>query len=146
MSTAPESTPDPLSSVIATSPVRPLATPYWWVRTGQPTLSPDHLSVITDGIETTIVTSDRSLVEQLPSAEVEGPFAGFRLEISLSFGAPGFIAAATSACANRGLNVCVISTFSFDYLFVPLADREAALATLADAGFPIAAWHIRPRS
>ena len=61
-----------------------------------------------------------------------------RLEISLSFQAPGFIAAATGACAAVGINVFVLSTFSYDYLLVPIADREATLTALRTRGFPVA--------
>ena len=134
-----ESVPDVLTEVIATSPMRLMASPYWVLRTKEVTPSRAHLAVVDDGVETTVVTSDQVMAERLPTSEVEGPFACFRLEISLSFGAPGFIAAATSACATRGLNVFVISTFSFDYLLVPLFDQGAALDALAHAGFPIAA-------
>jgi hypothetical protein len=133
-----EPIPDALREVIAASPVRELPASYWWVRVDAPSPSAAHLAVVTDGVETTVVTSDRETVERGPYDETEGPFACFRLEISVPFGGPGFIAAATSACAARGLNVCVISTFSFDYLFVPLPDRDAGIAALRDAGFPIA--------
>lgn len=134
-----ESVPHALGNVIATSPVRLMASPYWVVRTKEATLSRAHLAVINDGVETTVVTSDEDMAERLETSEMEGPFACFRLEVSLSFGAPGFIAAATSACATRGLNVFVISTFSFDYLLVPLFDQVAAFDALVHAGFPIAA-------
>ncbi len=133
-----EPTSDTLREVIAASPVRALPASYWWVRVDAPSPATSHLAVVTDGVETTVVTSDHETVERGPVGETEGPFACFRLEISIPFGGPGFIAAATSACAARGVNVCVISTFSFDYLFVPLPDRGSAVAALADAGFPIA--------
>jgi hypothetical protein len=127
-----------LADVIATSPVVALDAPLYYVRSRHPlTTSSNHLAVISDGIETTIVTADVPTIADHGPADLEGPFTGFRLEISLSFGAPGFIAAATRACAEAGLNVCVLSTFSFDYLLVPEEDEQAALAALAGAGFPI---------
>lgn len=130
---------DTLERVIATSPVIPLKAPYWVVRAAAPVpASESHLATVSDGVETTVVTSATNMMRLLPASEVEGPFACFRLVTSLSFGAPGFIAAATSACAGDGLNVFVISTFSFDYLLVPLADRSNALDALARVGFPIA--------
>jgi hypothetical protein len=127
-----------LTEVISTSPVVALDTPLYYVRSRHPlTASANHLAVISDGIETTIVTSDVPTIAAHGPADLEGPFSGFRLQISLSFGAPGFIAAATTACAEAGLNVCVLSTFSFDYLLVPEHDEQAALTALAGAGFPI---------
>lgn len=52
------------------------------------------------------------------------------------FGAPGFVARATTACAEAGVNVFVLSTYSFDYVLVPEPDRQAALDALTRAGFP----------
>jgi hypothetical protein len=127
-----------LAEVISTSPVLLLGAPFYFVRSTTPVaVSPKHLAVISDGVETTIVTSDEQTVAAHAPAELEGPFSGFRLQISLSFGAPGFIAAAASACAEAGINVCVLSTFSFDYLLVPAKDERAALAALGRAGFPM---------
>ena len=54
----------------------------------------------------------------------------------------GFIAAATGACAACGINVFVLSTFSYDYLLVAVADRDATLTALAGRGFPIAGAHV----
>lgn len=126
-----------LAEVVATSPVVALDAPLFYVRSRHPVTDAEHLAVISDGIETTIVTSDVPTIAAHGPADLEGPFSGFRLQISLSFGAPGFIAAATTACAEAGLNVCVLSTFSFDYLLVPENDEQAALTALAGAGFPI---------
>jgi hypothetical protein len=127
-----------LAEVIETSPVLVLDAPLYFVRSTTPvTASPKHLAVIADDIETTIVTSDEQTVAAHQPTDLEGPFTGFRLQISLSFGAPGFIAAAASACAEAGINVCVLSTFSFDYLLVPTEDEHAALAALERAGFPM---------
>lgn len=72
---------------------------------------------------------------------IEGPFTVIRLEISLSFGAPGFIAAATTACAGAAINAFMLSTFSYDYLLVPAEDETAALAALSGAGFPVVSLH-----
>lgn len=130
-----------LQAVISTSPVRVTGDIVHVFRLEGPVKpAAGDLAVIQDGIETTIVTSSsrRLAAARAKGQDVEGPFTVIRLEISLSFGAPGFIAAATTACAQSGINAFMLSTFSFDYLLVPAEDESAALAALAGAGFPVA--------
>ena len=100
-------------------------------------LGPGDLAVVQDGIEVTMVTSSPERIEaaRADGRGIEGPFAVIRLEISLSFGAPGFLARATSACAEVGVNVFVLSTYSFDYVLVPESDRKKAIDALTRAGF-----------
>ena len=97
-------------------------------------------AVIWDGIEATVVSSApaRILEGQRTDRGMEGPFAAIRLEISESFGADGFIATATGACAAAGVGVYLLSTFSFDYVFVAPERLDVALDALAGAGFPVA--------
>lgn len=130
-----------LEAVISTSPARAIGrSVYVFQLDGPVELTDDDLAVIHDGIETTIVTSSaqRLAVARTEQRGIEGPFAVIRLEISLSFGAPGFIAAATTACAQSGINAFMLSTFSYDYLLVPANDEVAALDALSRAGFPTA--------
>lgn len=130
-----------LDAVIATSPARSTGRVVHVFQLDAPVQpEPEDLAVISDGIETTVVTSSATRVATARSRNqsIEGPFSVIRLEISLSFGAPGFIAAATTACAGAGINAFMLSTFSFDYLLVPTSDEPAALTALSKAGFPIA--------
>jgi hypothetical protein len=125
--------------VIATSPVVSTGQVVYVFPADAPEpLGPGDLAVVQDGIEVTMVTSSLERIEaaRVAGRGIEGPFAVIRLEISLSFGAPGFVARATSACAEAGVNVFVLSTYSFDYVLVPESDRDTALDAMARAGFP----------
>ena len=137
--------PEPsLQSVISTSPARVTGDiVYVFQLDGPVRLSSVDLAVIHDGIETTIVTSSarRLRAARRKHKVIEGPFTVIRLEISLSFGAPGFLAAATTACAQAGVNAFLLSTFSYDYLLVPAEDEAGALTALHDAGFPVVPSH-----
>ena len=102
-------------------------------------LGDGDLAILHDDTDTTLVTTaaDRHATAERAGQPFEGPFTVIRLEISLSFQAPGFIAAATGACATAGINVFVLSTFSYDYLLVPVADTAATRAALHARGFPV---------
>jgi hypothetical protein len=133
-----------LQAVISTSPARATGRIVHVFQIDGPVEpAAEDLAVIHDGIETTIVTSSaiRLAAARTKQQLIEGPFTVIRLEISLSFGAPGFIAAATSACAEAGINAFMLSTYSFDYLLVPAEDEVAALDALSHAGFPTAPLH-----
>lgn len=129
----------PLDAVIASSPAVPTRQVVHVFTLDAPdVLGPDDLAMVRDSTETTVVTASRSRLERARRGgrAIEGPFAVIRLEISLSFQAPGFVAAATTACAAGGINVVVLSTYSYDYLLVPEPDLAAAVARLAARGFP----------
>lgn len=129
-----------LQDVVATSPARVTGRGvHVFPVTGPAALEEGDLAMIRDDVEVTMVTSSVGRLEEARShgRAVEGPFSVIRLEISLSFGAPGFIATATTACSDAGINVFLLSTFSFDYLLVPAADEAAALRALGAAGFPV---------
>lgn len=139
-----------LASVIAASPAVPTGQ-LVHVVVGLDTttaLEPGDLAIMQDATEVTVVTSssERLAAARARGAGIEGPFAVIRLEISLSFAAPGFVAAATTACATAGVNVFVLSTYSYDYVLVPEPDLPVAMGALADAGFPTAGSDERPPS
>ena len=130
---------DSLDAVIASSPAVPTGqVVHVFTLDGPDELGPDDLALVRDSTETTVVTASEARLERARRGgqTIEGPFAVIRLEISLSFQAPGFVAAATSACAVAGINVFVLSTYSYDYLLVPEPDLAAAVARLAARGFP----------
>lgn len=130
-----------LADVIATSPARSLGLEVHVLHYDRaPKTIDGDFAVIWDGIEATVVSSApaRILEAQRTDRGMEGPFAAIRLEISESFGADGFIATATTACAAAGVGVYVLSTFSFDYVFVAPERLDDALDALAGAGFPVA--------
>jgi hypothetical protein len=128
-----------LSSVISSSPAVPTGeSVYVFPVPTLESMGPGDLAMIQDATEVTIVTSSPTRIAAARARQegIEGPFAVIRLEISQSFGAPGFVAHATGACARAGINVFVLSTYSFDYVLVPEPDLPGALSALAAAGFP----------
>jgi hypothetical protein len=131
---------DDLETVIGDSPARVLPEPAYVIRAeAGASLADGDLAILHDDTDTTLVTmaADRRATAERAEQPFEGPFAVIRLEISLSFQAPSFIAAATGACAAAGVNVFVLSTFSYDYLLVPAVDRAATMAALRARGFPV---------
>jgi hypothetical protein len=131
---------DDLETVIGDSPARVLPEPAYVIRAeAGVSLGDGDLAIVHDDTDTTLVTmaADRRATAERAGQPFEGPFTVIRLEISLSFQAPGFIAAATGVCAAAGINVFVLSTFSYDYLLVPVADRAATMAALDARGFPV---------
>jgi hypothetical protein len=130
-----------LADVIATSPARPVGDEVYVLHYDQrPKSVAGDFAIIDDGRETTVVTSSLFRITEARRTDrgMEGPFAAIRLEISDSFGADGFIATATSAVAAAGIGSYLLSTFSYDYLFVAPSRITDALAALAGAGFPLA--------
>jgi hypothetical protein len=128
-----------LADVIATSPARAIGLEVYVLHYDvAPRTIEGDFAVIWDGREATVVSSApaRILEAQRTDRGMEGPFAAIRLEISDSFGADGFIAAATTACASAGIGSYLLSTFSYDYLFVAPQRLDDALAALGRAGFP----------
>jgi hypothetical protein len=128
-----------LAAVIAASPARVVGLEVYVLHYDvAPKRIDGDFAIIFDGREGTVVSSApaRILEAQRTDRAMEGPFAAIRLEISESFGADGFIAAATSACADAGVGSYLLSTFSYDYLFVVPSQVDDAIAALAGAGFP----------
>lgn len=131
---------DDLETVIGDSPARVLPESAYVIRVeAGASLGDGDLAILHDDTDTTLITTaaDRRATAERAGQPFEGPFTVIRLEISLSFQAPGFIAAATGACAAAGINVFVLSTFSYDYLLVPVADTAATRAALHSRGFPV---------
>ncbi|HTQ69652.1 MAG TPA: ACT domain-containing protein [Solirubrobacteraceae bacterium] len=125
-----------LEEVIAASPARLLDDTFFVLRTDRGQHEVGCFAVVADGHEVTLIVSQRQDAN-MSGADREGPFLAIRLEIATPFGAPGFIAAATGALADSGLNAFVISTFSYDYIFIRVTDRDAALSALSGRGFPV---------
>jgi hypothetical protein len=126
-----------LDEVIEASPVAILDDEYHVSRVDHFPPDGDCFAAISDGTEITLIASSGHPAIAA-SSEREGPFRALRLEVAVPFGAPGFVAAATTALAQAGVNVFLISTFSFDYVLVKAHDVDAALGALGDRGFPIA--------
>jgi hypothetical protein len=118
-----------LDEVIADSPYELADGTFWMARSEDEGADPGTVwGNFNDGLENT-----RVIASAEPPAEegnLYGPLRAFRLRVSKPFAAPGFLAAACTAVADRGIAVLVISTFTYDYVFVRaerVADAEAAL-------------------
>ncbi len=59
-------------------------------------------------------------------------WACITLEVHSSLAAIGFLAAITTQLARAGISVNAVSAFYHDHLFVPWAERQRALAELAN--------------
>ncbi|MEO8261259.1 MAG: ACT domain-containing protein [Pseudolysinimonas sp.] len=123
-----------------TSPAQDIGVEVYLMRYDRaPKTIDGDFAVIFDGREATVVSSApaRILEAQRTDRGIEGPFAAIRLEIRDSVGAGGFIAAATGACADAGIGAYLLSTFSYDYLFVAPQRLGDALTALAGASLPV---------
>jgi hypothetical protein len=128
-----------LDSVIAESPYKLLNDTFWMYATAA-----SAATVAEPAGELWSITGDSHEGTKLVASEAPpqgfteggyGPLRGFRLRVSKPFAAPGFLAAACSALANRQIAILVLSTFSYDYVFVK-ADRVAdAEAAFKERGF-----------
>lgn len=126
-----------LADIIAESPYQRLPQTFWMYPTAE-TVAGNHVSqpwsITTDGFETTKVAISETKPENFPN-DGYGPLTVFRLKVSKPFAAPGFLAAACTAVASRDIAVLVISTITFDYLFVRTEARSTAEAALQEHGF-----------
>jgi hypothetical protein len=69
-----------------------------------------------------------------PGIRSASGWAAFRFEGTFAFTATGILASALAPLAEAGVPILAQSTFDTDYLLVPAAKREAAIAALRSAG------------
>lgn len=69
--------------------------------------------------------------------EVSGDWGALEVEGPLDFSIVGLLAEITAALAGAGISVFALSTFDTDYVLVPSARLDDALACLTEAGFPL---------
>jgi hypothetical protein len=127
-----------LDSVIAASPFYVDPASYWMIgdrNVQQGVESGNAWSITNDGIERTAVIKADSLPDTQTDS-VYGPLRSIRISPSKPFDAPGFLAAASAAIAETGTAALVMSTFSYDYIFVHSDHIERAVEALARRGFP----------
>jgi hypothetical protein len=126
-----------LAEVIRTSPVELLEGAYAVVNIRTPSQPITAFATMRDGLEVTAFVRIEDLPEFATFDDIKMPYKAVRLRTSKPFNAPGFIAAACRAVAEQGCNVLVLSTFSFDYLFLRESDLDIAISGLSRLGFPI---------
>ena len=79
------------------------------------------------------------LPEDVPAPEgsrTQGPWRALRVAVTLDFDLVGVLAGLSRALAEADVPLLAVSTFDTDYLFVPAARLEDALAALRRAGYP----------
>lgn len=96
----------------------------------------DLWGVMDDGEERTLIFAAQSRPPDMP-AEGYGPLVAFRIRVSKPFAAPGFLAAVCAAIASTDTSLLVMSTFTFDYVFVREGSAEIARTALEERGLQV---------
>lgn len=127
--TIPEST----YEVIRQSTFTCSAQPYFFVKAGAVGDSSQHLAVLRDRVDTTVVTQDLSGVEIL--GRNPDKWALISIVCANPFYCVGFIAAIAQTFTQAGIDFCLMSAFTQDLVFVKEAERENAIQHLQAVGF-----------
>jgi hypothetical protein len=69
--------------------------------------------------------------------EKDDGWRAFRMAGILDFSLTGIIASLSRILSGHGIPLFVVSTFDTDYVLVREASFDAAIAALADGGFPV---------
>ena len=88
-------------------------------------------SITRTGEELSVVVPASFAME---SDRQQGGWACLRIAGTLDFALVGVIARVSRVLAEAGISIFAVSTFDTDYLLVPQADLERAVAALTDAG------------
>jgi hypothetical protein len=80
-------------------------------------------AVIATAQETTVVCAGRNVPKKVPQA---GPFTGFAVEGPLDFALTGVLSGLLEPLAEAGISVFTLSTYSTDWILVPLDRAEDA--------------------
>jgi hypothetical protein len=80
-------------------------------------------AVVATAAETTVVCAGRSVPRKVPQA---GPFTGFAIEGPLDFGLTGVLAGLLAPLAEAGISIFSLSTFSTDWILVPMDRADDA--------------------
>lgn len=84
--------------------------------------------VTKDEIETTAVYNQEQSINGI--LEEKRDYVLIAINVALPFYAPGFIAAISSAFAEKGISVLVVSTYSRDYFMVHKSNKDVAVSIL----------------
>lgn len=93
-----------------------------------------HFLISKDNDEITVVTKEENIGELDLIEKNKDYYSLIELKVSLPFYAVGFLAAVSSAIANKGMNILIVSTYSKDYILVREEHRENAIQTLTELG------------
>ena len=95
----------------------------------------NHLMVAQDNDEITVVTREENLRELNILERNKDEYALVALNVSVPFYSVGLLATVSSAIANAGMNILIISTYSKDYIMVRVDNLFAAKEVLLSLGF-----------
>ena len=95
----------------------------------------NHLMVAQDNDEITVVTREENLRELNIIERNKDEYALIALNVSVPFYSVGFLATVSSAIANAGMDILIISTYSKDYILIRADELYAAKEILLSLGF-----------
>ena len=126
-----------LDEVIRTSSILVHSDKYALVEAHDVTDREDHFAVIRETHGVTVITNEARLA-QLTYHAVEKWFRLFEIRISVTFGAPGFLARIAAALAAAGIVVLIVSSYGRDYLLLKDDDVAGGIEALKQLGFSFA--------
>ncbi|MCL5114020.1 MAG: ACT domain-containing protein, partial [Patescibacteria group bacterium] len=100
---------------------------YTKVRIAPPTGK--HFLISKDNDEITVVTKEENIGELDLIEKNKDYYSLIELKVSLPFYTVGFLATVSSAIANKGMNILIVSTYSKDYILVREEHEKNAILT-----------------
>jgi hypothetical protein len=94
-----------------------------------------HFMVARDSDEVTVVTKEENLPELDIIERNKDDYALIALNLSVPFYSVGLLATVSSAIADAGMNILIISTYSKDYVMVREDVLAATKEVLLSLGF-----------
>lgn len=125
--------PESTYEVIRQSTFTCSARPYFFVKAGGVGDPSQHLAVLRDRLDTTVVTQDLTGVEVL--GRNPDKWALISIVCANPFYCVGFIASIAQTFTQAGIDFCLMSAFTQDLVFVKEAERDNAIRHLQDLGF-----------
>jgi hypothetical protein len=95
----------------------------------------NHFLVAQDNDEITVITRAEHLRELNLIERNKDEYALIALNVSVPFYSVGFLATVSSAIADAGMNLLLISTYSKDYLMIRADQCDTAKKVLLSLGF-----------
>ncbi len=126
-----------LVEIIKQSPIKIIDGRFAVVQMAKKDNAKDFFAMMVDDHEKTIVVEEHSLKKNRKIVKFQGWYKLVQVQVSVPFFVVGFLATITNSIAKVGINVLVISTFSFDYLLIAEDDILSAVASLQELGFTV---------
>lgn len=94
-----------------------------------------HFMVSKDADEITVVTKEENLSDIKLIEKNKDTYSLIELKVSVPFYSVGFLSTVSSAIAEKGMNILIVSTYSKDYILVRDEYKDKATQTLLELGF-----------